>query len=109
LLQPLIGGGFVDHSGRIVPSGGIPGTNAPAWLTRRSSVMIALGGRAYALGDKDCGLEIRDPDGDLCGTLDFVNCRMPPIPGRDGAVALPMVVDRYVTEQTLAIWRGLLR
>lgn len=108
-LQPLIGGGFVDHGGRIVPSGAIPSTDAPAWLTRRSSVFVVLGGRAYALGDKDCGLEIRDADGDLCGTLDFVNCRTPPIPGRDGTVALPMFVDRYVTDQMLAIWRGVLR
>jgi hypothetical protein len=107
-LQPLIGGGFVDHGGRIVPSGGTPSTHAPSWLTRRSSVFIVLGGRAYALGDNDCGLEIRNADGNLCGTLEFANCRTPPRPGFDGSIALPMLVGEYITEQTLAIWPRLL-
>ncbi|TMA84746.1 MAG: hypothetical protein E6J63_22080 [Deltaproteobacteria bacterium] len=111
-LQRLIGGGFLDNTGQIIPSGSSATTPAPSWLTERSSVSIVLGGRGYALGsDKDCGLEIRDADGSLCGTLDFVNCRLPPRPGLDGTIALPLNAGGYffVTSQTLAIWRGLLR
>ncbi|HET7786382.1 MAG TPA: hypothetical protein VFL36_10445, partial [Myxococcales bacterium] len=59
----LIGGGFLDHKGRIIPSGSADLSQAPAWLTRRKSLSIVLGGRAYALADDDCGLEIRDSDG----------------------------------------------
>jgi len=104
----LIGRGFVDRSGRIVPSGSASVTQAPAWLTERSSVFIVLGGHAYALGVNDCGLVIRDAEGALCGTLNFTNCRTPPRPGFDGTVALPMDPFEYVTEQRLAVWPRLL-
>jgi hypothetical protein len=107
--QPLIGGGFLDRSGRIVASGSASVSQAPSWLTERSSVSIVLGGRAYALGDDDCGLVIRDKDGTLCGKLDFVNCRTPPRPGFDGTVVLPTITGEYVFEQNLAGWPGLLR
>jgi hypothetical protein len=106
--QPLIGGGFVDRSQRIVPSGSASVTQAPSWLTERSSVSIVLDGRAYALGDNDCGLVIRDAEGTLCGTLNFTNCRTPPRPGFDGTVALPMDPFEYLADQTFAVWPRLL-
>ncbi|HET7784530.1 MAG TPA: hypothetical protein VFL36_01040, partial [Myxococcales bacterium] len=93
----------------IIPSGSADLSQAPAWLTRRKSLSIVLGGRAYALADDDCGLEIRDSDGQLCGTISFLNCRIPPQPGFDGTVAFPMNSSAYVTEQTLVSWPGLLR
>lgn len=105
----LIGGGFLDRHGRIIPSGSANLSQAPAWLTRRKSVSIVLGGRAYALGDDDCGLEIRDPDGQLCGTISFINCRVPPQPGLDGTIAFPMNFPGYFTDQTVVSWPGLLR
>ena len=105
----LIGGGFLDRNGRVIPSGSANVSQAPAWLTSRKSVSIVLGGRAYALADNDCGLEIRDPEGQLCGTMSFINCRIPPQPGFDGTVTFPMSSNGYVTEQTLVSWPGLLR
>jgi len=105
----LIGGGFLDRNGRVIPSGSANVSQAPAWLTSRKSVSIVLGGRAYALADNDCGLEIRDPQGQLCGTMSFINCRIPPQPGFDGTVPFPMSSKGFVTEQTLVSWPGLLR
>jgi hypothetical protein len=52
---------------------------------------------------------IRDTEGNLCGTMNFANCRTPPRPGLDGTVALPMDPFEYVTEQSLAVWPRLLR
>jgi hypothetical protein len=107
-LQPLIGGGFVDSNRRLIPPPGSAVSATPQWMIDRSIQGIVLGGHAYALGAGDCGLEIRDPNGIFCGSVEIENCRAPPVPGFDGSITIATDASHYITNVKLVTWPRLL-
>ncbi|HEY2030654.1 MAG TPA: hypothetical protein VGH20_15750 [Myxococcales bacterium] len=107
--SPLIGGGFLDGTTRVIPSGSAAVMPVPDWLAARSGVNIVRGGRAYALSAGDCALEIRDPAGTLCGAVTIVNCRRPPSASLDGSITMDTNQIGASSQTRYVTWPRLLR